>query len=233
METGSIADWFSGTATALAVIVALGGYGFSEWQRRRDKRDAQRQAGHQIGIKLLKVLNGTNDIRRHLWAEYSGPALGGEGATELWRTINPLIGIESDPTISLDASEISLLINADAADFLLELMLATSRYQSLVESMKEYKIRYQAIYELSPAPVEMEGHVGRHLLTTEQYMRMRPYSVALEMLIQNLRGMSKDNFEVTSRLAGEFNPIMKRYFKEKFLALGVGEEAVTTASVNS
>lgn len=68
MEPGTAAEWFSGAASAAAVVVALGGYGYLEWQRARDRKDAERTAGRQVGIKLARVLNGTDDIRRHLFA---------------------------------------------------------------------------------------------------------------------------------------------------------------------
>lgn len=220
MEFGSAADWFSGVMTAIAVIVALAGYGVSEWQRKRDREEAELQAGRLIGIKLMKVLNGTHDIHRHLWTPYDGPPLGGEGGNEMWRTIHPLVGLQDDPTIILDGAETNLLIRANATDFLQELMLATTRYQSIVSSMKEYQLRYEAIYELSPAPVSMNGQIGTHMLTAEQYMKIRPYSIALENLIQSLRAMTVENVEICKKLASDYGPIMKRYFRvEKFLTL--------------
>jgi len=220
MAASNAADWFAGGMTAAAVIVALGGYGFSEWQRRRDKKDAERQSGRLIGVKLMKVLNGTYDIHRHLWADYDGPPLGGEGTHEVWRTIQPLVGLQDDPALALNDAETNLLIQANATNFLMEHMLVTLRYQSIVSSMKEYHLRYDALYQLSPAPVAIQGQVGQHLLTHEQYMRMQPYSLALEALIQHLRAMTTENVDMCRRLAREYQPIMKRYFKaEKFLAL--------------
>ena len=220
MAESNAADWFAGSMTAAAVIVALGGYGFAEWQRRRDKKDAERQSGRLIGVKLMKVMNGSDDIRRHIWADYNGPPLGGRDAHELWRTIQPLVGLQDDPAVALNDAETNLLIQANATNFLMELMLVTIRYQSIVSSMKEYQLRYDALYQLSPAPVAMLGQVGQHILTHEQYMRMQPYSLALEALIQRLKAMTAENMDMCRRLAREYQPIMKSYFKaEKFLAL--------------
>lgn len=220
MEIGSYADWFAGTMSALAVMVALGGYGFSEWQRRHEKKSAERKAGRQIGLKLMNVLNRTHDIHRHIWADYSGPPLGGDGSNELWRTIQPLIGLTDDPAVALDGAETNLLIEADETEFLMEITLATSRYQSIVASMKEYQLRYEAVYQMSPAPTEMEGNVGVHRLTREQYLAIRPYTISLEALIQSLRAMTAENVDKCQQLAEEYTPMMKRYFKgEKFLSL--------------
>lgn len=234
MELGSAADWFSGGMTAIAVIVALAGYGISEWQRKRDRKEAELQSGRLIGIKLMKVLNGTNDIHRHLWANYEGPPLGGEGANELWRTIHPLVGLQDDPTVTLDGAEINLLIRANETNFLQELMLATVRYQSIVSSMKEYQLRYEAIYELSPAPIAMNGLIGTHMLTAEQYLKIKPYSLALENLVQNLKAMAAENLDLCKRLASEYAPIMKQYFRiEKFLTLAEPSKPTASSVVES
>ena len=61
MAASNAADWFAGSMTTAAVIVALGGYGCAEWQLRRSKKDAERQSGCLIGVKLMKVMNGTDN----------------------------------------------------------------------------------------------------------------------------------------------------------------------------
>jgi hypothetical protein len=222
MEVGSIADWFAGGTSAAAVIVALGGYWFSEWQRRRDKRDRERDAGNMIGVKLAQALNKTDDIRRHLWAPYAGPPIGGDDAHELWRRIQPLTGLQDDPSVALSEAEINLLIRMDAHQFMMDMMLVITRYQSIHTSMKEYALRYNAIMELTPAADEMNEGVTTHRIPREQYMRIKPYANALEGLLLQLRTMSAENVTNAQAIAVKFQPLMKAYFKtDKFLGLGV------------
>lgn len=220
---GSVADWFSGSASAAAVIVAVGGYGVLEWQRRRDRRDAERVAGRQIGIKLARVLNGTSDIHRHLRAPYNGPKIEGVGSEELWRTIQPLIGLPDEPGLMLDATETNLLIKIGSTDFMMEQMLATSRYQSLVSSMREYQARYDALYQMTPPPKAMDGLFATHALNEQEYLRLLPYSRALDALIRSLCSMADENVEKCKVLAKQFHPLMKDYFKEPFLSVGMIE----------
>ena len=227
-DWGSIADWFSGGASAAAVIVAVGGYGLLEWQRRRDRKEAERLAGRQIGVKLARILNGTHDIHRHLWAPYDGPPLEGVGAHELWRTIQPLIGLQDEPGLILDATETNLLIKMNATDFMMEQMLATSRYQSIVSSMKEYQVRYEAFYQMMPPPIAMKGQLGTHAMDEKTLLRLLPYTLQLEHMIQHLRQMSAENVEKCGSLAKKYHPLMKGYFKEPFLHLGMVEPETTT-----
>lgn len=222
MELGSWADWFSGGASALAVIVAVGGYGFSEWQRGRDRKDREREAGNMIGVKLTRALNLTDDIRRHLCAPYEGPVMHGDGADEMWRRTKPLLGLTEDTSVSLTDAEINLLIRAKQTQFMMDLMLVTARYQSINNSMREYAVRYDAILALMPAPVEMNDAVGVHIMERAQYMKLKPYSNALEALIQGLKVMSKENVDKAKGLVPSYTPMMKAYFKtDKWMNLAV------------
>lgn len=222
VDSSSAADWFSGGASAAAVFVALGGYWFAEWQRRRDRRERELEAGNMIGVKLSNALNRTDDIRRHLWAPSEGAPRHGDDAHELWRGIKPLIGLTDDMSVNLADAEINLLIRANQHQFMMDLMLVIARYQSINGSMREYQQRYDAIMALMPAPDEMNEGVAVHRLDREQYMKLKPYSNALEELIQGLRTMSAENVEKAKVLAPQYSPIMKAYFKvDKFLGLGV------------
>jgi hypothetical protein len=222
MEIGSVADWFSGVASAVAVVVALGGYWFSERQRGRDRRDRELEAGNMIGVKLSNALNRTDDIRRHICAPYNGPLLLGHGADQLWRKTRPLLGLTEDTSVNLTDAETNLLIRAGQHQFMMDLMLVISRYQSINNSMREYQIRYDAILALLPAPREVNEQVGVHMLEHVAWMKLQPYSNSLEALIQGLKSMAQENVDKAKGLAPLYSPIMKAHFKtDKFLSLGV------------
>lgn len=204
------------------MFVALGGYGFSEWQRGRDRKDREREAGNMIGVKLTRALNQTDDIRRHLWAPYEGPVMLGDGADELWRRTKPLLGLTEDTSVVLTDAEINLLIRAKQTQFMMDLMLVTARYQSLNNSMREYAVRYDAILGLLPPPAEMNDAVGVHILERAQYMKLKPYSNALEGLVQGLKIMSQENLDKAKTLVPLYTPMMKKYFKtDKWMNLAV------------
>jgi hypothetical protein len=224
MESGSAADWFSGVASALAVIVALAGYWLADWQRRKDLKERERGAAQMIGVKLLQAFNRTAVIHKHLWP-VDVPKLQGDDGTHLWRHIQPLAGLQDDPSAALSEPEINLLIAMNAHQFLSGITMVIARYQSLTASMREYGVRYGAMMELTPAPDEMRGKVAVVRMDREQYMKLIPYTLALEGLLQSLRELSAENLEHAKTLCRQYNPMMKAHFKAtRFLSLGIPDD---------
>lgn len=217
LEPGTMADWFSGTMSALAVMVAVGSYSFSEWRHRRENKQRDIVTIRQIGVKLLKVFNSSHGIHQHLWQDTKPVA---EGQSELWRRTFPLVGLQHEPGLSLDSAEINLLIEMKQHNYLMEMMLMTERYQSIISSMMDYRVRYEAVYAMMPPPRAMEGHVGRHALTEEQYLRLQPYSIQLERLLQSLRAMTQENVEMGERLTEQFTPMTTEYFGKPVFKIG-------------
>lgn len=236
LDAGTWADWFSGIMSFAAVLVALGGYCWSHKLQNADRAERQRQAAKQIAVKLCRVMNCTDDIRRHVHAEYKGPKLEGVDAGQTWRKIHPLIGLTDEPGLQLDGSEQALLIDAKAHEFMMDLMLVISRYQSIIGSMKEYSVRYDALQSIMPAPQEWDGARARHQLSQEQLMRILPYSSALESIIVAIINMVDENIGKCRELVVQYHPIMVSHFgDDAFPKLSVPEEATSeaVASVNA
>lgn len=242
LDQGSWADWVSGTASFLAVVAAAGGFWLTKAFRDADREaaDADRESAQRdaearralarreadvntaqlAGVKLFRLMNGCHDLHRHLWAEHEGPELIGVDADKLWRRTHPLIGLQIEPALNLDAQEIGLLVRIEEMDFMSEMMLALGRYQSIVLSLQEYERQYLSIQKMTPPPERMEGRIGIHALSREQVMAIQPYSVALEHLLLSIRDMVEENVEKLDALAKGFHPMMKRHYPDdRFVAL--------------
>ncbi len=221
LEPGTQADWFSGIATALAVVVALGGYWLLEWQRRQGKKEERRKLAHMFGVRCAAIVNRTNDINEHLWNP-PNPANLEIADSDLWRRIQPLIGIDVDPLTTLAADEIALLIEIHETELLMKALLASSRYQSLVGSLQEYRNKYDQLFAMMPDPMSVDGLVVTHKLSMEQLLRIMPISNQLNYLIGALRELSRENLELSKILCAEYHPAMKSHFKgEAFLRIGI------------
>lgn len=217
MTSASSLEWVTSISTALAVAVALGGYGFLEWQRRQTLILARRTSAHMIGMRLFRILNHSCDFARH-FSSYSENDRSKNG-NHLLPEVHPLIGVTFDPMVRLDANEIALLIEAHEAAFLSELLLAGSVYESLVISLNEYRDRYETTYRMIPPPVSMDGKIAAHELSTDEFLKLRPFAVQLSDLIGALRKMTAENVERCKKLSAQYHPIMKKRFKgEKFIS---------------
>jgi hypothetical protein len=216
MDIGSVADWFSGAMTLFAAIVALGGYWLVFLQRKQDKKEIQYQAGNQIGLKLENVINASTTIHK-----YIKDALRDYPANKQWKfaRVPAFLGIEYDPIIQLNTIESTFLTEAKATNFLMEMIFATRRYQTIIIAMKEYNFRYHAFQELKPPPSAMSGVVGHIDLTEDQFLKLQPYAHALDNLLNGLLVMTKENIDKSQQLITNYNQIMERHFKGKNFAI--------------
>lgn len=220
LASGAWADWFSGIMSATAVAVALAGYFINDQYRRADARSKDIETAQIIGLKVWRVLNSSHDIYRHVWSSDEQPNIGGVQADLLWRRIHPMVGIEIDEAGRLSAGEMSLLVQMRKVDFLMDLTLVIARYESMVLSMKEYRNQYEELHKMLPAPVAMNGGVGIHRLTEQEFLAIQPYSNTVENLINSIRDMAKENVERCDILAKSFHPMMKaKYPKQRFIAI--------------
>ena len=123
LEVGSLADWFAGFMSALAVIVALGGYWLGASSARRDRRARLRESAHRLLIKLITMANGLYTLSRYIENDAKKEALAGPDGVELWRMVQPLMGFADSDEVQIDASEATLLIELKEIDVLMDVML--------------------------------------------------------------------------------------------------------------
>lgn len=225
MEQTTALNWVTSIATAVAVIVALAGYAIIEWQRRQAIRQSRRTSVHMIGIRAFRLLNHFCDLERHFakfapidWKESRG----------LLPSVHPMLGLNFDPMVVMDKDEIAVLIESNEADFLTNMMLAASRYESIVLSFNEYRDRYDELYRMAPPPDSMEGLVATHRLAKPDYLKLRPYSIQLFQLVDALRDMVVENVALCRKLTQDYHPLMKTRFKnEKFVSFHDAPSDVT------
>jgi hypothetical protein len=215
-----VASALAAAATFAAVVVALWTAASGERVRQQERRDADNATAQLVGLKTFLVFNRALNVHDHLWAPYDGPPLGFDGKPEVWRTIQPLLGVELEDGLNLTAAEMVLLVRMGQATFLTDLLLATARYRNLVMALGTYAQKSEEFQAMTPPPVAMTGRIGTIELSQEDVRRLAPYAVALEHLVINMREMSKENLESCTRLSKEFHPMMKAAFPDqKFISI--------------
>jgi hypothetical protein len=212
MELGSGADWFSGTMSALAVVVALAGYFIANGQRKADQRASDEKAARLLAIKVSQLTNLTDDIYRPLMEANARPVMDGAFGDQRWRRIQGPPALRDEPSLALDASQEDMLMRLRENQLLMSLMLEISRYRTLVLNMREYVVRRQALLELHPAPAAMEGVHGILYMQQAEIMRILPYANALESLIEQILEHVEENHVATHALHAPYNAFIKKHF---------------------
>jgi hypothetical protein len=212
LEPGGWADWFSGTSSFAAVVVALGAYWFGERARRREQSERELAVGRQIGWKIARLLNSSHDFYRHFWTEADKTLVGATGRVEKWRSTFPLIGVQVDPTHALSQTEEDLLLKAKASDLLMKMTLVYGRYTSIVSSIDTYQSRFEVLQSLMPAPVKIGGQSVTHELTAHQILGLHPYILQLESVIDGIRALTLQNVKSCVLLLDDLEVMYQSYF---------------------
>ncbi len=217
LEPGSWADWFSGSMSALAVAVALSAYPISNWQKRRDDRERDRERGRAIGYKLWTLLNQNADIDRHIKTSFAS-RVRRFPANMRFPRVRPL-GVSERKPAELNQAEIDLLLKSQSAELLMELELCFGRFSSITYGMAEYKNRHESLYELMPVPITSEGMTFTHSLTAEESARVMPYAKMLDSLLESTINLLEINSEKLRWCLSQYDKDMTRYFEKPPLTL--------------
>ncbi len=221
LDAGSWADWFAGTMSALAVAVALAAYPIARRQNQMNEKRREKEVGRAIGWKLLKALNSTMDIERHIKASLSQrQPLYPSGMK--FPLVQPL-GVPERSLPELNQNETDLLLRAQAADLLAEIDMCIGRYASITYAMNEYKNRHQALFELMPPPVATEGTQFTHMLNKDEADKVRPYATMLESLLDSMIVLVDENVKKAKNALTLYESETTRYFGKALITFSTDD----------
>ena len=164
--------------------------------------------------KLLEVVNSVQQLHQHMETQTNKTEVIGPEGHEFWQMVHPLIGFSNEHLISFGGEDAVLLLEVEEAEFLMDLMLLGRRHASLIASMQEYGVRRDALFQLAPAPESFHGLVGTIRMNQQDYMRIKPYALALDALINQLRENCAKDAAMALNVAARFGPIMRERLKE-------------------
>jgi len=231
LTAGSWAEWFSGAGSFGAVATSLLGYWIVRRQRIGDQNDRDKRAAESVGWKALEVYNETAEIAKYLKARLER-APRTEYQTMKFMRVQPLgVPPKSVPEIAPD--EVSILLRAKAARFLMSLSECIKRYESIRFAMQEYKARHEAFYELMPTPVEGDGEFFKHILDKEQRDRVMPYAQMLDKLLANTVDLVAESMGKAQEMLDLYGPAMEKHFGKWGLAFEGDAVAVDLSEVRA
>jgi hypothetical protein len=217
LQAGTWADWFAGSMSFAAVAAALGGFWIAGRQRRADEADRDHRAGVAIGWKAFNTFNHTANVAQYFKKCLESPAAADESSLERnvsrrFFRVRPL-GLGNTAVADVTPDEVSLLLRAKGAEFLMELSLCIQRWESIRYAMSEYKVRHEALFELMPPPVAIaDGARFTHRLDADQLSRVLPYAKMLDALLDGVIELVDENTSKSQLLLEQFPVLMKAHF---------------------
>ena len=120
MPPGNWAQWFSGTASALAVATALFGYAFNEWRHRKDKRYSEEEDAAGLNFLLVRLLREAVDVYSLMNSGFQKFTLDGVR----FEVDDAMKGVIFETVGDLDKSQLRLLTSYGRGDIISAVSLA-------------------------------------------------------------------------------------------------------------
>ena len=214
IEWGNVADWVSGIGSLAAALVAVGGYSWSERQRRNSESDKKQAAIYQICNKLSELASDAHTTLENLCPRQKPVDywLGVSNPIEIVAAQTPIIDAPSTNSHSLIDIEQNLLLSIREEAFLMDYSEAVKRNEVIKRALEDYSSRYQFVFSLLPKPKAMEENAIILDPDAEEMRTAYPYAIQAASVIQKARQLSVQNVEVLDRLATGFHTMMTRHF---------------------
>lgn len=216
VEWGNVADWVSGIGSFAAALVAVGGFSWSERQRRNSEKDKKQAALYQICNKLSGLASDAHTTLENLcprekpvehWLSVSDPI-------DIVAAQTPVIDAPSTNSHSLIDIEQNLLLAIREEEFLMDYSEAVKRNEVIKRALEDYSSRYQFVFSMLPEPKAVEAKAIILDPEAEEMRAVYPYAIQAASIVQKARQLSVQNIKVLDRLATEFHPMMTRHFSE-------------------
>jgi len=173
LPSGSCAQWFSGTFSALAVATALAGYGFNEWRIRREKKERDEENAAGIAVLLRRAFTQIESIKRLLADGFERVTIDGK----VWEIDTIMRGVDYELLPPLDKSQIRTLAQYRNTELALEIDNLISNINQTGRSLQGYA---GIIDDLVSANADSPKQPGKvHTLTEENSYSAEAYRLAM------------------------------------------------------
>lgn len=185
---------------------------------RRDNEERRRQElalSFSVHVKLFTIINSTIHDWKHVHAALAERMLPAKAHMEPWQIVRPLAGHPAEEQITFSSQELALFLAMGENEFMHEILLLAQRHAATVQAMQEYmRRRDQMMQQRAPIPDEFVGDLGLATITEEEWRKLRPYSVMLNSLVDQLSEQLTENLELCRKVANSIGPLVQAYFKD-------------------
>lgn len=189
-----IPDWdgVSAIATTAATATALL---LPPWQRKKDKQERESALAQSILMKMVKIHSDIFHLNEYvteckLLATQSGEA------TISWRYFRSLASLPTN--VSFSSDELSLVFSLKNDNLFNSILSMDEVHAADISTMRTYQQKREAIVDMLPGGI-MNGPTGTITLNKEQFLKINPYAVQLDMLCIDIEKTLKDHYETTEK----------------------------------
>ena len=219
-------DWSGAPASIVGGVIGAIAGGVPAWliarsqsretlKRDREERTRQEKAlAFSAQVKLFIIVNSTIHDWAHVHRSLGELADPRSAHMEPWQVVMPLVGQAGEQNIAMTPEELAFFLAAGENDFMHTILLLAQRHSAGQAAMKEYQVQRERMLELVPPPDEMEGLLGKAMITEEELRRLRPRGAALNSLVKQIADGLNDNIGLCREASNKLGPILTRYFNE-------------------
>jgi hypothetical protein len=193
--------------------------------------EQEKTTAFRAHVRIAELVNGILSLDRQLESMLADAGDNPQMKEHPWLVVRPFAGLSEERVPAVDASEAAIFVAAGAIDYVNDLLLLPNRYLALVGALKEYARKRELLALEMPPPDAFEGELASSFLSPEKVKQLMPRMIELNSLIAQIRAFLSDDKKMALRLAREFGPILKKYFKvESFPGFDLDQlEAPTVA----
>jgi hypothetical protein len=215
------ASWFSGVASAAAVVVALWLARKSDRDRASERQQARKAIARKLLSEIMEIANSFYTIKHSFEQDFQGLVPPQPAPAERWRLTRPLIGLAESDAIYVDDAALMLLMEADPKLYQ-DVILVADKQRVLVRLLAEYGIRRNALLEMLPQPVEVEDDILFGVVPDgPEHVRLRAHARAVEDLLSQAWAAACEGQTDSMAIAERVGPVMRTFLSdEKFPLIG-------------
>jgi hypothetical protein len=182
-------------------------------KRDREQRTAlERAIVFRVHFKLSTIANSV--VHDWLYFQTQNKALTDPCTAHMepWQVLQPLVGSTDEGDIRFEAEEMAIFMAAGHRDFMSDLMLLAQRHGTGVAVMQYYIRLREELKAVAPHPEELDGMLGKGMISQEDLLKLVPYTAPLNSLALQMQAAADENLQLARKVSLGIGPIVKEYF---------------------
>lgn len=240
LTTATTPWWWDSASNLTAVLIGalissiisfmIANRSSKEVLRRDDaeRSEKEKAAIARTSLTLVDVMSEIQNLRQYLSSQLSKRTQPGRENAEDWELVMPRLGHIPETLPEWDGDGLMILFAANHLDLVQKMILLRRRVASANIAFEGYCARREALKEKMPPPVAFDGPLGRVLITDEQQLALRIYTIPLNDIIKALLANLDENWAMAKSVVEEFTEVARKHLRMPGFTLQFAGPETTT-----